>query len=643
MWHDNETTTDLLGFEPLAQTILHLVQNDGLLPLTIGVFGDWGSGKSSLMGMARAQLELDQKYICIPFSPWQYEDYEDVKTALMATVMTTLYNHRSVLQKAEDATAIQTKRLWTKLAKRIDWFRAIGFAGKGLGAAALLTHGNPLGVGLAMSSVESLKHTLRPEQLTQLAEEAERVSKELLKEPNAKAETDTSDQESIEQSIGEFRRDFTELLGRLDIKALVIFIDDLDRCLPATIIDTLEAIRLFLAVPKTTFIIGADQRIMRHAIASRYPEIPGQADIGRDYLEKIVQIPLHIPPLTDSETETYLNLLGCQLYTEPTSYQALVNVAANNRKKTALDVAMNYGIALTHLSQVPAPLEAYMTMISRIAPILCRGLQGNPRQTKRFMNTLLLRMRLAKGRGLQLNQAILAKVMILEYFYEAYFRQLFHWQAEGQGVAAPLRVLEETSQKNVMKDESALPGGGRSWLEDSHIKAWLRLEPSLAAVNLEPYFYFSRDRISTPTAPSRRLSQQLQELLGKLQSESAAERQLGLKEAQILTADELRPVYEILLRRFEQDPRAINALLGQLIVELAVQKREFVPLLAQSFRLAPVGSIQTALPATIKTSFGAKALLPRDLEDVLQGWASQTQAPQLAQAAKHVLEPRRTN
>jgi hypothetical protein len=92
MWPDNETDVDLLGFDILADGLLAALTEPRLLPLTVGVLGDWGSGKSSLMGLACAELTADPwaRYACVQFSPWQYEDYEDVKAALMAAVLTEL-------------------------------------------------------------------------------------------------------------------------------------------------------------------------------------------------------------------------------------------------------------------------------------------------------------------------------------------------------------------------------------------------------------------------------------------------------------------------------------------------------------------------------------------------------------------------
>jgi predicted KAP-like P-loop ATPase len=88
--------------------------------VTVGVFGDWGSGKSSLMRIARDELAANDRIATIEFSAWQCEGYEDVKAALMQAIMQRL--------KAEEGLSEKAQSLRTKLVKRVDWCYAIGLA-----------------------------------------------------------------------------------------------------------------------------------------------------------------------------------------------------------------------------------------------------------------------------------------------------------------------------------------------------------------------------------------------------------------------------------------------------------------------------------------------------------------------------------
>ena len=87
MWADNETTVDLLGFDYLVDSLEVVLTQPRLLPVTVGILGDWGSGKTSLLRWSVRRLRAAEGYVVVPFSPWRYEGYEDVKAALMDTVL----------------------------------------------------------------------------------------------------------------------------------------------------------------------------------------------------------------------------------------------------------------------------------------------------------------------------------------------------------------------------------------------------------------------------------------------------------------------------------------------------------------------------------------------------------------------------
>jgi len=77
MWHDIEAKVDLLNFNVVAVAAGQLVRDSGGQPLTIGISGGWGVGKSSLVKMIGATLskdnDSDKKYVFLEFNAWLYQ------------------------------------------------------------------------------------------------------------------------------------------------------------------------------------------------------------------------------------------------------------------------------------------------------------------------------------------------------------------------------------------------------------------------------------------------------------------------------------------------------------------------------------------------------------------------------------------
>ena len=309
MWSDNETAIDSLNVQHVVQAILHLLDLPHLSPVTIGVYGDWGSGKSSVVLMLKGELESKPRAadtLCVAFNGWRFDGYDDAKSALMTTILEEMAKQKTLGEEI-------VGRIMA-LAKRVNWLRLGKTGGRyALHAGmAIATGGASVLPSLAAEVITSAKNT-RTEDLM------EKVGDYLVSAEEAT---------KVHETVRDFEADFAEVLRQTKLRRLVVIIDDLDRCNPAQIIETLEAIRLFLAVPKTAFIIAADELMVQHAARLRFPGLDTQPDsLGREYLEKMVQVPVRVPPLGPRDLETYLNMLFLQLHLSEPEFRATRDVA----------------------------------------------------------------------------------------------------------------------------------------------------------------------------------------------------------------------------------------------------------------------------------------------------------------------------
>lgn len=574
MWSDNESDVDLLGFDYLTSAITSIVGNGSLLPATIGVYGDWGSGKSSLLKRTQVELEKDKNVLVLSFTGWLFEGYEDAKTALMGTILDEITAKRKLGPKA--------RNLVVNLINRINVMQLLGSVTKvGLKSSLAYATGGWAGLGLsgatdAAQVAGTIAEKLKESDLDEVA-----FDKFIKEDPN----------HSLRRGIREFRKDFEKLLEETDIKTLVIIIDDLDRCNPDTIIETLEAIKLFLFVPHTAFILGADERLIKYAVRRRFPQLPGErAEIGVEYLEKLIQFDIRIPSLGRSELETYINLLFFEKTNDRDSdafRKALKRVQSSNAS-SFLGVRFNYGIAEEILGDISSELAEDLSIAQRISSVLVEQLKGNPRQCKRFLNKLILRIEMAKAKQVVLKQRILAKLMLLEYFSSQFFRELSELQAAEEGrpkdlvlaeriVSPPqVEVDEETDSKNDELENSEVKGKKRAsakqkksanssaneelaqpvstWITDSWMKEWLKSSPSLVGEDLQPYFFFSRDRIQGSLSTAlQRMTPQAQDMLNSLFQESQAARNVALKKAKDLSPGDSNAIFQALTDRAREE------------------------------------------------------------------------------------------
>ena len=161
MWHDNETDKDFLGFVVHEKLVRSVITNDANLPVTFGLFGDWGSGKSSILKILKSDLEdkpFKEDTIVIYFDGWVFEGYDDAKSALMQEITTQLVDHKSLASEVKDNVKEKAKKVF----KSIKWLRALKWGATNLvipGVAACATGGFSL-IPFLLGKLRENKDTL---------------------------------------------------------------------------------------------------------------------------------------------------------------------------------------------------------------------------------------------------------------------------------------------------------------------------------------------------------------------------------------------------------------------------------------------------------------------------------------------------
>lgn len=557
MWSDRESELDLLNVQHLVAAVEATVRTDHLLPVTVGVFGDWGSGKSTVMNLAREALEKDADVLCVHFNGWLFEGYEDAKAAVLGTILDRLSEKEGLGEEA--------KRAIGRLIRRVNWFRLAS----AVGSAAMTAQGLPPEATVFAAGLQTAPKL-----------------KELVEEP-------PEGEDDVGRTIRDFEKDFRRLLKTTGTRSVVVFIDDLDRCLPTTIMSTLEAIRLFVFVPGMAFVIAADERLVRRAVRQHFPDVittdtEVQAnypsiDLGREYLEKLIQVPVHVPPLSRAEIATYVNLLFAQLHLGDDFPACCDKVRKEMAASVGTEVVFSLPTAEKFLGGEPGEaLAEDLSLAAQVGDILSASVHGNPRQTKRFLNTLLLRLKMAEARGVDVDRRLAAKLLLLEYFKPKLFHALGAWQAAQGGEPDQIRRLEawhtqqagpvaaravklrsDADEGNAREGDRSSDDEGRTkkekkrteirlsedlqpWVAEQWVRDWLALEPPLAGTGLTPYFFFARER--TIGQLVAQLSSAARNVLQKLVVPSEVSHHVAIREAEELSPAEADGVFDSLVR-----------------------------------------------------------------------------------------------
>ncbi len=580
----------------------NIITNDELSPSSIGVYGDWGSGKSSLIEMTLKDLEGEDDYLCLKFNGWLFEGYEDAKTALIGTILDEINKRKEPKGKAKEAIE--------RLYKKIDFFK-LASKGAKYGLDFLLTGGIGTVADITMQSIAS-----------KVKDKAGEVSADDIKGVLTK----TFKSDDIRKSLKSFNEDFSDLLKKTNVKRLVVFIDELDRCNPDTILETFEAIRLFLFTQGTSFIIGADERQVMYAVRKKFPEIKGnRIDIGKEYLEKIIQYPVKIPQLGIKEVQFYIMCLLLKHELKEKSKEVL-ELIHKERQKDFLNFSMSFSLIEGKFPNEQKKLKEVISLSKQLSAVLSKGLNGNPRHCKRFLNSLSMRITMAKIKGIDLDKKVLSKLMLLEYFKDNVFKEIGEMQANEKGCPKEIKYIENDKWDEVDKL--------KLWKDDAWFNDWIKTEPKLSETYLQPYFYFSRESLQLRSfSEIQQLSFEAENILTQLLSGSDSARTEALKKANIISDFESAQVLKAVISEIEIASDISTELFKSFISWGGSRAENYIGTIA-CLNEIPSSHIKPSFIPRIK-DFGKKSGKENEIKEIFEKWDNEN--PKLATAISNEL------
>jgi hypothetical protein len=608
LWSDEPATQDLLAFQAVAETAADAIFDDGLDPVAIGLSGAWGSGKTGVLELIKTEIiersnTTPGKVLVIPTQPWRYDPAVGPKESLIAEVLGALGKEFN----EEDPVGKLGLDAFKKLVRKVNWSKAVKMATK-----TALTMQLP-----KMDDVFAL-----------VSDEPESLDNE--------------------KGMAAFRDEFEKLLADPALEHLsrvVVLVDDLDRCLPDTVVETLEAIRLFLSVEGMSFIIAADEDRVAEAIQQKLKTAAPQnedEDPAKLYLHKIVQTTIPLPALSRFDTEAYLFLLlaKAELGDDGAAYESFV---------TRCDELRIDGGSLDDLGVDDASaLAEHLVTATRLTPILYEKFHGNPRRIKRFLNDLNVRQAIAKRRGFELEADEVAKLMVLERILTDDFQTVLGWLASNQlrdklealDLAANGRAetgeqeVSEPSEENSDESETALEEPAQQPTRNDDfsdtLRRWAKLPPTLDASAIAGYLYlaasFAKIEVIDTGLPER-----LRDLAIALTSSLKLDRAGVTDETLRLLPEADAQILVGHLGRRTRDQPSLQKFTVESLLRLAVQQPAIQPNVVVALRGIPAGNVE---PATIIK------LRPLDADiyrPVLELWKAGSDEQQL-QTSVHIVE-----
>jgi energy-coupling factor transporter ATP-binding protein EcfA2 len=238
----------------------------------VGIFGGWGSGKSTLMDEIERLVAADGAAVVVRFNAWRYEREPHLIIPLLDTIRADLAAWASRPEHA----GVEGERV-RAIARRV---------GRVVRALVRATSFDVAIPGVASVTVDPGK-----------------ALDEMSERPDDEAESPQSLYYGAFQELS----DAFSGVQRGAVSRIVVFVDDLDRCLPERALTVLESMKLFFDMPGFVFVVGLDERVVTAAVRTKFTReehgVNAEVDrqVEREYLKKIFQVPYTLPSMAPEQ------------------------------------------------------------------------------------------------------------------------------------------------------------------------------------------------------------------------------------------------------------------------------------------------------------------------------------------------------
>lgn len=309
---------DQLGLKDYADVMNDFI-TECQTPLTIGIQGDWGIGKTSLLNMIREKLHYGKgratPYPTIDFNTWQYSMFGQEEYLPIACIKALINQVEKIAPANDISSSVSEKaRRAGKTVAHIASSMSIGFMG-------------------ASVSMEGVKE--------------------------AYEDDETPKFEDLSEAIVTLKEEFAELIQAAietqapEVDRIVIFIDDLDRVKPVRALELLEVLKNFLDVPGCIFLLAVDYEVVRTGMRQKLgPEM--QESSGKSFFDKIINVPFNMPTTSYDLGNYIIRLLrssgfahkGTKVTTQDKEFYEQVTSVTVGRNPRNIKRVVNYAVLL---------------------------------------------------------------------------------------------------------------------------------------------------------------------------------------------------------------------------------------------------------------------------------------------------------